>query len=276
MNTRTTLRGLTIGLALLALPTAALAADGFARSSGTLRAGAGSNYPAVMRISAGTGLDVIGCISRYTWCDVAVDGERGWFPGRRIGFLRDGRRVYLSDGGAALGLTILSFGMADYWGNHYSGRPWYNERRWWRGHGPMPPHLANPPRIGGPEPMPPRFGNPPRAGGPEPMPPRYGTPPRAGGPEPVPPKLGSPGPRIKPTDVVKPRERIVSPPKVRAPQPVARPIRQAPQGVMRANTPRNVGRTDRLQRPQMQQRQQMQQRRAPQGNGQRLMPPTGR
>ncbi|MDK9696274.1 MAG: SH3 domain-containing protein [Siculibacillus sp.] len=254
MNTRSILRGLTMGLALLALPTAALAADGFARSSGTLRAGAGSDYPAVMRVSAGTGLDVIGCISRYTWCDVAVDGERGWFPGRRIGFLRDGRRVYLSDGGAALGLTILSFGMADYWGNHYSGRPWYNEPRWWRGHGPMPPHLGNPPRIGGPEPMPPR----------------PDKPPRVRNPETLPPNVGSPGPRINPTGVVKPRDRIVAPSKVRVPHPVTKPIRQAPQGVIGADPPRNVGGSDRRSRPQMQLRH------TPQGTVQHPMPSSGR
>lgn len=138
MTTRSILPGLTMGLALLALPSAAFATDGFARSTSTLRAGAGSNYPAVMRVAAGTELDVIGCLRRYSWCDVSVGGERGWFPGSRIGFLRDGRRLSPSDGGAALGLAILSFGMADYWGNHYSNRPFYNERRWWRGHGAMP------------------------------------------------------------------------------------------------------------------------------------------
>lgn len=260
MKTRSILRGLTIGLALLALPTAALATDGFARSSATLRAGAGSDYPAIMRVSAGTDLDVIGCISRYTWCDVAVDGERGWFPGRRIGFLRDGRRVYLSDGGAALGLTILSFGMADYWGSHYSGRPWYNERRWWRGHGPMPQHLSDRPQIGGPGQMPPRFGNQPRVGGPEPMRPN----------------VGSPGPRTKRIDMMNPRERNVEQPRVRAPNAAARPIRQDPQRVMRADPPHNVGRADRLQRPQMQQRPQKQQRQAPQGDGQRPIPSIGR
>ena len=254
MNTPSILRGLTLGLALLALPTAALAADGFARSSGTLRAGAGSDYPAVMRISAGTGFDVIGCLGRYTWCDVAVDGERGWFPGRRIGFLRDGRRVYLSDGGATLGLTILSFGMADYWGSHYSGRPWYNERRWWRGHGPMPPHLSGRPHIGGPGPLPPPGNHPPRIGGPDRKPPHVGT----------------PGPRLEPGGRVKLRDRVGVTPKVRAPHPTAKPIRRAPHGVVRPNPQRALGGAVRQQRPQMQQRQ------APQGKGQRLMPPGGR
>ena len=243
MNTSSILRGLTLGLALLALPTAALAADGFARSSGTLRAGAGSDYPAVMRVASGTSLDVIGCLARHSWCDVAVDGERGWFPGSRIGFLRDGRRVYLSDGGGMLGLTILTFGMADYWGSHYSGRPWYNERRWWRRHGPMPPHLVrNPREVGGPEPAP-----------------RHAAPPGT--------NVGRPVVKTKPIGEVRPRLRNAEPPKVRAPRPVAKPIRQAPRNVMRANPPRNLGGSNRVRAPQ---------NRMQQGGGQRLMPPAGR
>ncbi len=223
MNTRSLLRGLTTGLALLALPTAVFAADGFARSSGTLRAGAGSNYPAVMRISAGTSLDVVGCLSRYTWCDVAVDGERGWFPGKRIGVLRDGRRVYLSDGGARLGLTILSFGMADYWGSHYSGRPWYNERRWWGGRGPIPPP-HRPGDIGGP----PQHAIPPGgAGNPmihtppsaPPAPPHAMPPGGAGNPMIHTPPIKSPRVQMKPPAHVAPMRHEVEPqarPRVRA------------------------------------------------------------
>lgn len=271
-DTRSILHRLTLGLALLALPTAALAADGFARSSGTLRAGAGSDYPAIMRISSGTSLDVIGCVSRYSWCDVAVDGERGWFPGSRIGFLRDGRRVYLSDGGSALGLTILTFGMADYWGSHYSERPWYNERRWWRGHGPMPPRPPHRPgEVGGPEPAPP-----------------HAVPPGT--------NAGHPPLHTKPIGEVKPPVHKVEPPKVRTPRPIVKPIRKAPPGALRADPPRNLGggthvqapprqmkrpqaQPRQMQRPQMQQRQmqrpQAPQRQMRQGGGQRLLPPAG-
>ncbi len=216
MNTRSILRGLTLGLALLALPTAALAADGFARSSGTLRAGAGTDYPAIMRVARGSSLDIIGCITRYSWCDVAVAGERGWFPGRNIGILRDGRRVYLSDGGAMLGLTILTFGMADYWGTHYSGRPWYNDRRYWRRHGPLPPHLIRPPRPGAQSPV-------------------------------IPPRANA---------TVKPGDRAVAPPKARAPRAVAKPIKRAPRKVIRANPQRNPGVNRTQRRPMPQQRTQ--------------------
>lgn len=144
MRTRSLLHGLALLLGVVAMPASAFAADGFARSSGSLRAGAGSDYPTVARVSRGDELEVFGCLRRYTWCDVAVDDERGWFPGNRIGFLRDGRRVTLSDDAGLLGLTIVTFGMADYWGDHYSDRSWYQERRWWRRHDLAPP--SGPPR----------------------------------------------------------------------------------------------------------------------------------
>lgn len=144
MQTRSILHGLTLALGLLVLPTSVLAADGFARSSGTLRAGAGGDYPAITRVARGTDLDVFGCTRRHVWCDVAVDGERGWFPGNRIGFMQDGRRSTLSEAAGGLGLAIVVFGMADYWGSHYSDRSWYGERRWWRRHNVAPPRRHPP------------------------------------------------------------------------------------------------------------------------------------
>lgn len=152
MQTRSIFRGLTFALCVLALPASVSAAEGFARRSGILRAGAGTDYPSIARIAEGTSLEVHGCTRRYSWCDVDAEGERGWFPGSRIDFARDGRRIRLSEGAAAIGLSILSFGMADYWSSHYADRPFYGERRWWRGHGAMPPsqggsvvHVPRPP-----------------------------------------------------------------------------------------------------------------------------------
>lgn len=139
MQTRSIVYGLTLALGVLALPANASAAEGYARSSGTMRAGAGSDYPTIMHVARGTGLEIYGCTRRYAWCDVSADGERGWFPGSRIDFDRDGRRIRLSEGAGALGLTILTFGMADYWGSHYSDRSWYGQSRWWRGHGLQAP-----------------------------------------------------------------------------------------------------------------------------------------
>ncbi|MBV5262505.1 SH3 domain-containing protein [Pinisolibacter aquiterrae] len=157
MQTRSIFRGLTFALCVLALPASVSAAEGFARRSGVLRAGAGTDYPSITRVSKGTSLEVYGCTRRYSWCDVDAEGERGWFPGARIDFAQDGRRIPLSEGAAAIGLSILSFGMADYWSSHYSDRSFYGERRWWRGHGATPPpqggsfvHVPRPPVVQAP------------------------------------------------------------------------------------------------------------------------------
>ena len=130
MFKRLTLTGVGVALALFALPQTASADEGYARSSGSLRAGPASNYPRVANVVRGESLEVYGCLRRYTWCDVSNGEDRGWFQGSRLGFTRDGRNLTLSNGSALLGLSILSFGLGDYWGSHYENRSWYNDRRW--------------------------------------------------------------------------------------------------------------------------------------------------
>jgi uncharacterized protein YraI len=130
MTTRSTMSGLTLALAVLLLPASASASDGWARAAGILRAGPSTDYPRVARVARGESLDVHGCLSRATWCDVSADGERGWLPGSRIEFQRDGHRQRLTGDMALFGLSILTFGRNDYWGEHYRGRAWTDDRRW--------------------------------------------------------------------------------------------------------------------------------------------------
>lgn len=127
---RLTFTGVGVALALFALPQTASAEEGFARVSGSLRAGPASNYPRVANVVRGETLEVYGCLRRYTWCDVSNGEDRGWYQGSRLGFARNGRNLTLSNGSALLGLSILSFGLGDYWGSHYENRSWYNDRRW--------------------------------------------------------------------------------------------------------------------------------------------------
>lgn len=115
------------------------------------------------------------------------------------------------------GPTILSFGMADYWASHYTERPWYDERRWRRGRGSMPPHLADRPHIGGPDRKPPH--------------------------------VGTPDPCLAPGGGVKLRDRIGVTPKVRAPHPIAEPIRRGPHGGVRPDPRRALGGSVGRQRP---------------------------
>jgi uncharacterized protein YraI len=140
MNRTGTISALTLILATLALPATASAAEGWARSSGTLRAGPSSDYPAITRVVRGEALDVFGCVRGRTWCDISVDGDRGWFPGGNIELLGSARRIRVTDPAAAmLGLSILSFGMTDYWRNHYEDRRFYRDDRTWRRFGARPP-----------------------------------------------------------------------------------------------------------------------------------------
>lgn len=135
-----------VATVLLALATiisssaSVVAADGYARRSGTLRAGPGSDYPAIDQISAGDSIDIHGCLRHRNWCDISVADERGWFPGSRIAVLRDGRRVIITEEpDVDFGLPIVSFGMGAYWGAYYADRPFYREHRYWRRYGVRPP-----------------------------------------------------------------------------------------------------------------------------------------
>lgn len=131
MRARISLSALSL-VAVIAVPGTALAQDAFSRSSTWLRAGPGTNYPSVARVSRGEALDIYGCLRGRSWCDVAADGDRGWIRGGAIDYVYNGRRVIITNPTIS-GLTILSFGMADYWDRHYSSRPWYRDNRYWRG-----------------------------------------------------------------------------------------------------------------------------------------------
>jgi uncharacterized protein YraI len=151
-----TLRNISLAAGLVAaglsFASSALAADGFAYRSGYLRAGPARDYPAVGRLGTGETLVVHGCLVRYSWCDVSASGERGWYPGSRIAFEREGRRVALPTVASVVGLSIVGFALSDYWGSHYRSRPWYEDRRWRRGPRDRP-FVGEGPRRGSDKPV---------------------------------------------------------------------------------------------------------------------------
>ena len=144
MDTHSAIKTMAFALAILALPMSASAADAISRQSGTLRAGPASDYPSVGHVRYHEGLVLHGCLSSYAWCDVTAGNERGWYPGSRIDFLQDGRRARISVYGPRLGLSILSFGLREYWGTHYNGRSWVNEPRWQTQGGAGPQGMQQP------------------------------------------------------------------------------------------------------------------------------------
>jgi uncharacterized protein YraI len=153
-----------------------------------LRAGPAADYPVVSQLPGGIPVTVMGCISGYSWCDVAVPNLRGWIYAGNLTYPYQGGNVPLITYGPTIGLPLVTFSLGAYWGSYYRGRPWYADRDRWAhrppprpgwghypGHGrPPPPPHGRPPFHGGP----PGHGRPPSHGGP----PGHGRPPSHGGP----------------------------------------------------------------------------------------------
>ncbi|WP_315779283.1 MULTISPECIES: SH3 domain-containing protein [unclassified Bradyrhizobium] len=177
----------------------AAAAPGLLRKSATMRAGPGAGFPVVERIPAGTRVTIHGCIQGGAWCDVSVDGERGWVAAKALSYLY--REQYVSLPEYVEYVPVAPFVLTTYWSSFYFGRPWFHRHafwnRYWRHHPPAMAH--NPPQpgtnIGGAGRGPAGMGHPvagtPTGTGGQPMPtPRMAT----GSPAPHP--TGPSGPRM--------------------------------------------------------------------------------
>lgn len=98
-----------------------------------VRAGPGTQYPAVTVFPANSRVNVIGCTRGTTWCDVAGRGVRGWVSARYLNMAPRGDRLIGPAPGASVGLPIITFQIGSYWDNHYRDRSWYRDRSRWDG-----------------------------------------------------------------------------------------------------------------------------------------------
>lgn len=159
-----------------------------------LYAGPAQDYPVVAQLPAGQPVAVYGCVSGYTWCDVAIAQARGWVYGGYLTYPYQGSNVPIMTYGTAIGLPLITFSIGSYWDHYYRGRPWYGERGRWANH-PPPPHRPPPPPPGGNRP-PPGGNRPPSTSPASPPPP---GPPGAGhGHRPGPPQQGDRPPQAPP------------------------------------------------------------------------------
>lgn len=229
MSSRLKYIGILAAVMCFALPaTAAMAEDGVAARSGTLRAGPGTNFPSIDQVSRGDDLNIYGCTEDYAWCDVSVNDERGWFPGSRIDYLDDGREVVISEVGPSIGIAILGFSVGEYWGAHYHNRSFYRQERRFenfnRYSGPGRPQQPGPrPGVNAPRPG---FNRPPG----QPF---------------VAPNQQAPRPQYQPQqqrsqrpDQVDPRQQHVRPPRPQFEQQAPRPQVQAPRPQPQVQAPR--------------------------------------
>ncbi|RQS74548.1 peptide-binding protein [Burkholderia sp. Bp8963] len=147
-------------LGLLALPGMANAQTAaYTNAPANLRAGPAEDYPLVAQIPEDTMVSVIGCVSDYTWCDVALPGLRGWIYAGLLDYPYQGGYEPLLDYGADLGFPVVVFAIGPYWDNFYRDRPWFHDRDRFMHHraeprlgpGGVPPGRGHP-QIG--EPMP--------------------------------------------------------------------------------------------------------------------------
>jgi len=106
-----------------------------------LYAGPDLGYPTIAQLSAGTPVLIQGCTAGWGWCDVIVGGSRGWVAGTFLQYSYQSQPVYVADYGARIGIPIVTFSIAAYWGSYYVNRPFYRNRDYWYGrpYAPRPP-----------------------------------------------------------------------------------------------------------------------------------------
>jgi uncharacterized protein YraI len=116
------------------LPGAAQAATAYTVDRAEMRAGPDYDYPTVRVIGDNRRVDIYGCLSDWSFCDVGYRSDRGWVEGDALVVDYRSRRTRIVDAAPYIGIGVLSFSFGSYWDNYYRGRPFYNERGRWERH----------------------------------------------------------------------------------------------------------------------------------------------
>lgn len=126
------LRSLIVVGALL-VPGIASAATAVATTNVNLRAGPSTAYPVVDVVRGGGAVNVHGCLSNRSWCDVTYQGLRGWMSSNYLAQAYQGQRYTGTRFVERVRPPVISFSFGNYWDRHYSGRQFYRDRERYRG-----------------------------------------------------------------------------------------------------------------------------------------------
>ena len=96
-----------------------------------LRAGPGTQYPAIVVLPAGTQVTLFGCLSDYSWCDGDLLGNRGWLNARYLQVFSQGRYVTVADYARGVRFPVVAFELNGYWSSYYQNLPFYADRVRW-------------------------------------------------------------------------------------------------------------------------------------------------
>lgn len=96
-----------------------------------LRAGPDGDYPDVRRLPRGQPVAIMGCLADGRWCDVDLDGDRGWVAVDDLDGEDRGRPASIADLASAGRLRGSDFSIGAYWDRHYRQRPFYAQRQQW-------------------------------------------------------------------------------------------------------------------------------------------------
>ena len=101
-------------LAAMALPGIASAATAIATANVNLRAGPSTSYPAVNVVPSGYDVEVYGCLSNRSWCDVSYGPQRGWMSSNYLAYVESGRRYTGERVVTHIGAPVISFSVGSY------------------------------------------------------------------------------------------------------------------------------------------------------------------
>jgi uncharacterized protein YraI len=113
--------------ALFLAPSLAQAAQGVIVANTALHAGPDDQFPPVDEVQAGTNVDVNGCLTGFTWCDISFQRDRGWVTGQDLEIMFQSRRVRVTEATPDV-VPFVAFEFDSYWQQNYHDRPFYKDR----------------------------------------------------------------------------------------------------------------------------------------------------